>query len=157
MSSYRPKPRDEIARNMSAIRSKDNRTEVALRKILHRRGLRYRTYYTGLPGKPDIVFPRQRLAVFIDGDYWHGRLLREKGLDAVVAKIKSPNREYWVRKFQRNVARDDFVTSELRAKGWTVLRFWESDTKRDIEGVAQVITAAVRGTLASNTNGPATE
>ena len=150
MSAYRPKPRDEIARNMSAIRSQNNRTEVALRKVLHRLGLRYRTYYAGLPGKPDIVFPRQRVVVFIDGDYWHGRLLREQGLDAVIARIKSPNLEYWVGKFQRNIARDDSVTEQLQAQQWRVLRFWESDTKKNLEGVAHTITAAVRGTSVPN-------
>src|SRR4051794_32786568 len=96
----------EIARNMSAIRSANNRTEAALRKALHARGLRYRKQSSALIGKPDIVFPSAKVAVFVDGDYWHGRLLREKGLEAVTSYYSERQRDYWVAKLQRNVTRD---------------------------------------------------
>lgn len=142
---YRPKPRDEVARNMSAIRSGENKTEVALRKALHRLGLRYRKYAANLPGRPDIVFPTERVAVFVDGDYWHGRLLREQGLDALRERIKTPQKDYWLGKFQRRVARDDYVTATLEAAGWTVLRFWEGDIKKDVTPAAEAVAETVRG------------
>lgn len=129
---------------MSAIRSTGGKTEVALRSILHRRGLRFRKNYTKLAGKPDIAFPRARVAVFIDGDYWHARLLREQGPEALYARIKTANRDYWIDKFTKRVRRDDEVTASLRRDGWTVLRFWESDARRDLVAVADVIELAVR-------------
>jgi DNA mismatch endonuclease, patch repair protein len=144
MAEYRPKSPDEIARNMAAIRSTENKTERALRQALHRLGLRYRKYVTHLPGKPDIVFTSAKTAIFIDGDYWHARLLREKGEAALVSSIKSVNRDYWIRKFRRNVEKDDEATAALLAAGWKVLRYWESDVKRDISGVAISIAQSVR-------------
>jgi DNA mismatch endonuclease, patch repair protein len=83
MPAYRPKPKDEIARNMSAIRSSGNRTETAPRRELHRRGLRCKKYAAHLPGRPDIVIPTERIAVFVDGAYWHCRILQEKGPESV--------------------------------------------------------------------------
>lgn len=128
---------------MSAIRSKNNKTETAFRKALHRRGFRYRKYLAELPGKPDIVFTKQKVAVFVDGDYWHGRVLREKGLDGLRQQMKTPNRKYWVEKLQRNAARDDFVTATLEENGWLVLRFWESDIKNDLEPAVDEVATAV--------------
>ena len=128
---------------MSAIRSTGGKSEVALRSLLHRRGLRFRKNYTKLIGKPDIVFPGARVAVFIDGDYWHARVLREKGIEALYSRIKTANRDYWIDKFTKRVKRDDDVTAALEKDGWTVLRFWESDVRRDLEGVAGVIARLV--------------
>ena len=130
---------------MSAIRSTGGKTEVALRSLLHRRGLRFRKNYAKLIGKPDIVFPGARVAVFIDGDYWHARVLREKGPEALYARIKTANRDYWIDKFTKRVKRDDEVTAVLQEDGWTVLRFWESDVRGDLEGVADAIEGGVRG------------
>lgn len=129
---------------MSAIRSTGGKTEVALRSLLHRRGLRFRKNHAKLIGKPDIVFPGARVAVFIDGDYWHARVLREKGPEALYARIKTANRDYWIDKFTRRVKRDDEVTAVLQEDGWTVLRFWESDVRGDLEGVADAIEEGVR-------------
>ena len=140
---YRPKSPDEIQRNMSAIRSTGGKTEVALRSILHRRGLRFRKNYTKLIGKPDVVFPGARVAVFIDGDYWHARVLREKGPEALYARIKTANQDYWIDKFTKRVKRDDEVTATLEEDGWTVLRFWESDVRGGLEGAADVIEKSV--------------
>ncbi len=128
---------------MSAIRSTGGKTEVALRSVLHRRGLRFRKNCAKLTGKPDIVFPGPRVAVFIDGDYWHARVLREKGPEALYARIKTANRDYWIDKFTKRMKRDDEVTAALREEGWTVLRFWESDVRRDLAAVADVIESAV--------------
>lgn len=141
---YRPKSRDEIARNMSAIRSRDNRTEVALRRLLHVAGLRFRLHSKRLIGKPDIVFSRQRVVVFVDGDFWHARTLREEGLAALQARIKTPTQQYWLSKFARRVQRDDEVNKLLRKSGWKVLRFWESEVKANVSATAERIERAVR-------------
>ncbi len=141
---YTPKSREEVRRNMSAIRSTGGKTEVALRSILHRRGLRFRKNYAKLIGKPDIVFPGARIAVFIDGDYWHARVLREKGPEALQNQLKTANRDYWIDKFSKRVDRDDHVTAALEEDGWTVVRIWETNARADLEGVADLIEAVVR-------------
>lgn len=143
MAEYRPKARDEIARNMAAIRSTENRTERALRQLLHRKGFRFRKYSRDLPGKPDIAFPTERVAVFVDGDYWHGRILRERGEAALLVSIKNPNVDYWANKFRGNVARDAVTTAALERDGWKVLRYWESDAKRDLDGTAERVASLV--------------
>ena len=129
---------------MSAIRGTGGKTEVALRSILHRRGLRFRKNYGKLTGKPDIVFPAARVAVFIDGDYWHARVLREKGPAALQDQMKTANRGYWIDKFTKRVDRDDQVTASLEEDGWTVVRIWETDAREDLEGAADVIEGVVR-------------
>ena len=144
MAEYNPKSSNEVYRNMSAIRSTGGKTEVALRSILHRRGFRFRKNYVKLLGRPDIVFIRSRVAVFIDGDYWHARVLRERGPDALEAQLKTPNRAYWIDKFTKRVARDDHVTATLRQEGWTVLRLWESDVRTNLDRSADVIARTVR-------------
>lgn len=131
---------------MSAIRSTGGKTEVALRSLLHRRGLRFRKNYAKLIGEPDIVFLGARVAVFIDGDYWHARVLRERGPEALYDRIKTANRDYWIDKFTKRVKRDDEVTAALEEDGWTVLRFWESDVRGDIEGAVDMIEAAATRT-----------
>lgn len=144
MAEYRPKAPEEITRNMRAIRSKDNKTESALRREIHRMGLRYRKYRRGLPGRPDLVFGNGRVAVFVDGDYWHARILVEKGAEAFEASVRNANRAYWLAKLRRNAERDAAVSAELRAAGWLVVRLWESDVKKDIPAAAQYIADLVR-------------
>lgn len=132
---------------MAAIRSTENRTETALRRALHGLGLRYRKYRNDLPGRPDIVFPKARVVVFVDGDYWHGRVLIDGGPDALetkVGRLAEPSRTYWRDKFTRRVQRDRDITAALRSKGWLVLRFWESDLRKDVDPAARRIATAVR-------------
>lgn len=142
--TYSPKSEDEIRRNMSAIRSRDNKTETRLRKALFRRGLRYRKYNPGLIGKPDIAFMCEKVAVFVDGDFWHARVLREKGPVALEERLKTRNRDYWWKKLHRRVERDDEVTEALEEQGWEVIRLWESEVKADLEGTAEKIEKTVR-------------
>lgn len=142
--TYRPKPRDEIARNMAAIRSTENKVESALRSLLHRMGLRYRKYPKELTGVPDFIFSTERVAVFVDGDYWHGRILLEEGSSALEARLRTPNKDYWVKKITSRVARDRSVTRALEDQGWFVLRLWESDVKKDIGRAALHIADHVR-------------
>jgi DNA mismatch endonuclease (patch repair protein) len=141
---YKPKPRAEVRRNMSAIRASENRTETELRRRVHRRGLRFRKYARELAGNPDFIFPTEQVAVFVDGDFWHGRLLLEEGVGAVRERMRTENKAYWIDKFSRRVERDREVTDELETKGWIVLRFWESDLKHGMESAVAEIEAAVR-------------
>src|ERR1700692_4033518 len=104
-------------------RNCDTAQELTLRKLLWKCGLRYRKNVKTLPGKPDIVFVGQRIAVFCDGDYWHGRHWRR-----LSAKLRvGTNASYWVQKILSNRRRDRKAEKLLRREGWTVLRFWETD------------------------------
>jgi DNA mismatch endonuclease, patch repair protein len=100
--------------------------------------MRYRLHYPGLPGRPDIVFTRPRVAVFCDGDFWHGRDLRRR----LAALAAGHNATYWLAKMQRNVERDCRQMGALEAAGWTVLRFWETDILCQTGYVADQIIAA---------------
>jgi DNA mismatch endonuclease (patch repair protein) len=147
--AYRPKSPEEIHRNMSAIRSTGTRTEELLRSALHRLGLRFRKNVRSLPGRPDIVFLSARVVVFVDGDFWHARLLKERGVRALRHSLKTPSKSYWIHKFSSRVARDRQVTASLKARGWLVLRIWESEAKRNIARLAQMINKRVVSRLAS--------
>lgn len=94
-----------------------------------------------LPGRPDIVFRSRRVAIFVDGDFWHGRALERR-----LAKLETGhNAPYWTAKIQRNVARDRRNDEALSAEGWRVLRFWETDIVRDPDAAARAVQAAVLG------------
>lgn len=109
---------------MSRIRSKNSKPEVALRKALWHFGYRYRIHDRRLPGKPDLVFAKQKTVVFVDGDFWHGHNWRKKR-----EKIKS-NAAFWIPKIERNMQRDREVTAQLDALGWRVVRIWEHELKK---------------------------
>jgi DNA mismatch endonuclease (patch repair protein) len=133
-----PRSSAAIRRNMQAVRSRDNRMETALRLALWKRGHRY-SRYARLPGRPDLAFKAQHVAVFVDGDFWHARVLRERGIEALGAEFKTPRKDWWLRKLSANADRDDRVTSVLRQDGWTVVRLWERDIRKDLAGaVARV-------------------
>ena len=117
---------------MSAIKSKDTRPELALRKELWRRNLRYRKNYKILPGKPDIVFPRVRLVVFCDGDFWHGHNWVIRGYGSLENELQRYSKE-WAEKIRRKIQHDERINRELETLGWHVLRIWESDIKADVK------------------------
>ena len=139
---YRPRAEEAVSRNMAAIGSKNSRAELLLRRVLHGRGLRYRVHDTRWPGTPDITFAAKKVAVFVDGDYWHGRVLRESGPSGVYARVKK-NSEFWLGKFQRNIDRDETVNQTLAVMGWTVIRIWESDVIRNPDGAADMVVTAL--------------
>lgn len=120
--------------NMRRIKSKDTRAEVLLRKALLEKGLSYRKNYAALPGKPDIALTRQKIAIFIDGDFWHARGHKDNPGEQVAT-----NQDFWKKKLTRNVERDREVNDELTEAGWLVLRFWESDIKKDLAGCLEEI------------------
>lgn len=124
---------------MRASKKADTRCELELRRALRRCGLRCRAPGSNLPGRPDLVFPRARVVVFCDGDFWHGRELETR----LHRLAKGHNSEYWIAKLKSNVARDAARTRELEAEGWLVLRFWETDIRRAPEAVALQVVEAV--------------
>ena len=126
--------KEQRHRAMSRNRSRDTRPEVIFRKALWHRGIRYRKNYDRLPGKPDIAITKCKIAVFVDGDFWHARVHEEHPGEQVRS-----NQGYWRKHLSRNVERDRDVRDELTELGWLVLRFWESDIRKDLEAcVAQV-------------------
>ena len=128
---------EQRRKNMQAIRSKDTSIELRLRKALWDRGIRYRKNYKKLIGKPDIAVTKYKIAVFCDSDYWHGYDWENRS-----QRIKS-NREYWIPKIERNMARDQEVNEALARDGWTVLRFWEWQIKKQLDDCVDEILAAV--------------
>jgi DNA mismatch endonuclease (patch repair protein) len=111
---------------MSAIRNKNSRAELLLRRELWRRGFRYRVHDRRVLGNPDLLFVKQRVAVFVDSDFWHARQLVESGEAALRATIRGTRQDWWVDKLRRNAERDRDVSDLLRAEGWRVVRLWES-------------------------------
>ena len=141
--AHRPQNASFVSRRMAAVRSRQNAAEFLLRKALHGRGFRYRLYGKSLPGRPDLVFPKHKAVVFVDGDFWHGRVLRERGPAALEESLRTEHRDYWITKLHRNVARDDYVSRALTDRGWKVLRVWESEVKKDVNAVAERIATAL--------------
>jgi DNA mismatch endonuclease (patch repair protein) len=133
-----------VSASMRRVRSRDTGPELALRKALWKRGLRYRLYAKKLPGKPDIVFARARIAVFVDGDFWHGNQWQLRGLDRLEDQFEgNANADYWVPKIRRTMIRDSDNTARLEYDGWQVLRFWESEVAKDLESCVTRIALAV--------------
>jgi DNA mismatch endonuclease (patch repair protein) len=118
------------SRCMSRIRGRDTKPEISLRSALWRRGLRFRTK-TRLHGKPDIVFPTERLAVFVDGCFWHRCPLH--------LSRPTANRQFWEQKLSGNVDRDRRTDAMLRADAWTVLRVWEHEVEDALDELVQRI------------------
>jgi DNA mismatch endonuclease, patch repair protein len=137
------------SRIMAAVRSRDTRPEVALRSLLWRRGLRFRIR-SKLTGKPDIVFPSARLAVFVDGDFWHGNAWRTRGLPSFEAQFeKINNAAFWRAKIEGNMTRDLHVNAELSGAGWQVYRVFESRLKDEPGLVVDEIEHLVRSRQAT--------
>ena len=119
--------------NMRRIKSKDTTIEIILRKELWKRGLRYRKNVKDVYGKPDIVFKGKKLAVFADSEFWHGKQLLEGKY------IPKSNTEFWVNKITRNIERDKEVNKKLKSEGWTILRFWEMDIRKNVFDCANTV------------------
>ncbi len=130
--TFTPEQRSEIMRR---VKGKNTKPELRVRSALHRRGLRYRLNYS-LPGKPDIVFVKPRVAVFIDSCFWHGCPQH--------LRMPKSNKEYWDSKISRNVARDAEVNAEYADSGWKQLRFWEHELKEDFDLCVDRIERTVR-------------
>lgn len=123
--------KEQRRKNMQHIRSKNSLAEKKLSKALRGQGIYFAKHVTSLPGKPDIVFRRKRVAVFVDSDFWHGHPRR-------FIQPKS-NLAYWVPKIKRNKIRDKQVNKLLKSKGWEVVRVWEYDIHKNIESCLRKI------------------
>lgn len=120
------------SKNMSAIRSKDTIPELIVRKVLFGMGYRYRLHAKSLPGKPDIVLKKYRTVIFIHGCYWHHHANCKR------ANWPKSNKEYWIPKIKRNIARDKIHQKNLKKMGWSVIIFWECEVK-DIKYVKKIV------------------
>ena len=121
--------------NMKYIHSKNTKIEVILRKALWNAGFRYRKNYDKLPGKPDIALTKYKIAIFCDGEFFHG-----KDWEVLKPKLeKGNNSDFWIKKITRNQQRDDEVNKQLLFMGWTVIRFWGNEIKKNPEQCVKVV------------------
>lgn len=127
--------KEQRHKNMSNIKNKDTGIEVKLRKALWEKGYRYRKNYKKLPGKPDIVLTKYKLVVFCDSEFFHG-----KDWDELQEQLKrGKNADFWIKKISQNRVRDEEIEKQLKYMGWTVIRFWGKDIKRNVEQCVKVI------------------
>ncbi len=129
MGRYTP---EQSHRIMSAVKQKDTKPEIILRRALWEKGYRYRKNYKKLPGKPDIVFVGKRVAVFCDGDYWHGHNWVIRGYGSLEEEL-SRYSDFWRKKIEGNIERDQKNNALLKEMGWTVIRLWESDIRKNLD------------------------
>lgn len=132
------KTKEQISYNMQQVKNKDSDIELILRKELWSRGIRYRKNVRRITGNPDIVFIGLRIAVFCDSEFWHGYEWEKRKED-----FKS-NREFWIPKIERNMERDKEVNQLLTDDGWTVLRFWGKEIKKETAKCADIIENAIK-------------
>ena len=126
---------EQRKKNMQHIKSKDTKIEVLLRKELWKRGYRYRKNYSKLPGKPDIVLTKYKIAIFCDSEFFHG-----KDWEVLKPRLeKGNNSDYWLKKISRNRERDDEINKQLLFQGWTVIRFWGKDILKNLDECIKVV------------------
>lgn len=131
--------KEQRKRNMQSIRSKDTKIEMILRKALWSRGIRYRKNYSKIPGKPDIAITKYKIAIFCDSEFFHG-----KDWEQLKPRLqKGDNGEFWVNKIGKNREHDEQVNKELAFMGWTVIRFWGNDIKKNTDECIKVIEEAI--------------
>lgn len=126
---------EQRKKTMSKIRGKDTKIEVALRKALWAKGYRYRKNYKAIPGSPDICLTKYKIAVFCDSEFFHG-----KDWEVLKARVsKGNNGEYWVKKIEENMIRDNEKDKALNYMGWTVIHFWGKDILKKTDECIRVI------------------
>ena len=128
MDTHTPEQR---RKNMQRIRSKNTVPEKLVMTALKKRGVYFTKHRKDIFGNPDIVFKRKKIAIFIDSDFWH--------CNPKYFTEPKNNSDYWKKKIERNKMRDEEVNIHLFEKGWTVLRFWESDIKKEVEKIVDII------------------
>lgn len=131
--------KEVIRRTMQAIKSKDTKIEILVRKALWAKGYRYRKNDNSVLGSPDITFKRHKIAIFCDSEFWHG-----KDWDVLKQRLNT-NSSYWHSKIERNINRDKNTNQQLESNGWLVLRFWEKDIMKNLDHCVLVIEKAING------------
>jgi DNA mismatch endonuclease (patch repair protein) len=125
---------EQRSKCMSRIKSNNTSIELLLRKALWREGIRYRKNVRTLPGSPDIVIGKYKIAIFCDGELWHGKDWETKRKENIRTR-----RDYWIPKIERNIERDNRIDRELEGMGWVVLRFWGAGIKKNVAGCVKEI------------------
>ena len=125
--------KEQRTKNMKAVRNSGSKIETRMQKALWHKGYHYRKNYTQIPGKPDIVFTKLKIAIFCDSEFWHGFDWENKKHD-----FKS-EKEFWWKKIERNIERDKEVNQLLSDLGWTVLRFWGKEITNNTDKCLQII------------------
>ena len=120
--------REKRSWNMSRIKSKDTKIEIMARKYLFAKGFRYRKNDKRFPGKPDIVLPKYKTAIFINGCFWHMHCGCKYG------RLPKSNVDYWKEKLEKNVENDSYHIQQIKDMGWNVIIIWECELKKDFEG-----------------------
>ena len=118
---------------MSKVHSKNGKDEQILAKMLWHKGMRYRKNVKKLPGKPDIVIYKYKIAIFVDGEFWHGYNQPDS------KKYLHHNRDYWIKKIEYNIAHDKEVNEKLEKDGWTVLRFWSRELLKNPDYYCELV------------------
>ncbi len=126
---------EQRSRAMGRVKTKDGPLEVTVRSALHRRGYRFRKHLKGLPGRPDIVFTKRKVAVFIDGDFWHGY-----EFDTWKDKLKP----FWKDKIETNMAQDEANFTKLDGMGWIVVRLWGHEVKKSLDSCIAKVEEALK-------------
>lgn len=134
--------------NMMHIRASDTKAEIVLRKQLWKLGYRYRKNYNRLPGTPDLAFSKYKIAVFVDGEFWHGKGFygnyESKKFSSLKEQLEhSSNSKFWIEKITRNMERDKEVDAQLIAMGWKVIRLWSKDVLKHTELSVKTIEEAI--------------
>lgn len=133
------------SRIMRSVRSKNTKPELALRRAVHALGGRFRIHATDVPGQPDMVVRCRKLAIFVDGDLWHGNPAEWQRRGRSSLDDLFPTRTaWWVAKIERNIRRDQAVNRELRDRDWRVLRIWASDIMIDPNAAASIVMMALK-------------
>ncbi|WP_288006590.1 very short patch repair endonuclease [Thermonema sp.] len=125
--------KEQRKKNMQAVKSKGTKAEVMLAKALWHRGLRYRKNDKSVFGTPDLTFKKYKIAVFVDGEFWHGKDWEKRKYD------HKTNVEFWHNKIERNIQRDKEVNKKLKEEGWVVLRFWCKEVLKNTENCVEQI------------------
>ena len=129
---------------MSGIRGKDTKPEIIIRCLLHQFGYRFRLHRKDLPGRPDIVLPKWRTVIFVNGCYWHGHE------DCHLFRPPKTRTEFWTNKIEKNQARDQRNHTALEDAGWKVLVIWECAVSKKLSLTAEQLEAAIAAALASS-------
>lgn len=123
----------EVSKRMSRLSKKKSKVEKILSRALWHKGYRYRLNYNALPGSPDIVITKYKIAIFVDGEFWHG-----KDFDKKKSNIKN-NKTYWIEKIEENMERDKRNDNLLKGQGWIVIHFWSKEILNNLDGCINVI------------------